>query len=125
MIDIQVQRLLSRAVDTPTKLHLLQICHEHPCLNITPTEMAERSCRDIWSVSQALCELAEDGILQVAQTTSEIVYDYQPHPEYLEPIRRLMLSYDDPIKRATVRRSISELASRAYIRHAPAHDPVF
>jgi DNA-binding GntR family transcriptional regulator len=87
--------------------------------------MVERSCRDIWSVSQALRELAEAGILRVAQSPNEAIYDYQPHPEYLESIQRLMLSYDDPIKRATVRRSIDELASRAYFQHFTAHDTVF
>jgi hypothetical protein len=127
MIDIQVQRLLSRAVDTPAKLHLLLIFYEHPTLHTTPAEMAERSCRDIWSVSQALRELAEVGILQVIQTTatSGAAYNYQPHPEFLEPIQRLMLSYDDPIKRTTVRRSIDELSSRAYSRYSTVHDPIF
>jgi hypothetical protein len=125
MIDTQVQRLLSRAVDTPTKLHLLQIFHEHPHLHMTPGEMAEHSCRDIWSVTQALRELAANGILRVSQTAHGTIYDYQPHHEHLEPIQQLMLSYDDPIKRATVRRSIDELASRAHFRQATVHDPGF
>lgn len=118
MIDMNVQHLLKQAVDTPTKLHLLLIFHENPRLETTPASMAERACRDMWSVSQALYELAEDGILQVVYTANELTYVYQPRPEYVEPIQLLMHSYNDPMERSKLRHSIRELSGYASSRRA-------
>lgn len=120
MIDQIVQQLLEQAIDSPTKLHLLLIFHEHPFVDVTPTRMAERSCRDVWSVAQALHELAEDGILGVTMTHNEPSYRYRPRPEYIESIRRLLCGYDDPLERDQLHRSIRDLASFASFRRASA-----
>lgn len=118
MIDPTVQHLLEQAIDTTTKLQLLLIFYEHPRLEATPGKMAERCCRDIWSVMQALHELAEDGILHVGNGmgTGELYYGYAPRREYLEPIRRLMRGYDDPLERDKIQRAIRDLSSYAPFR---------
>jgi thermostable 8-oxoguanine DNA glycosylase len=122
MIDTHVQHLLRQAVDSPIKLHLLLIFHEQSLCAVTPAQMAERACRDIWSVSQAMNELAEDGVLQVAQVAGEATYYYQPRPEYLVPIEHLMQHYNDPAERHNIRRSIRELAGHASFRRVPSGD---
>ncbi len=121
MIDPCVQQLIERAVDTPTKLHLLLIFHENPRLEVTAHRMAERSCRDIWSVTQALQELADDGILSrcVGVGMGEPSYCYTPRQEYLEPIRKLVCGYDDPLERDVLQRSIRDLAGYASFRRTP------
>lgn len=118
MIDPTVQLLLERAIDSPVKLHILLIFHEHPRLEVTPSAMAERCCRDIWSVSQALHELAEDGILQVSTSVGlhEPRYCYMPRPEYLDPIHKLMRGYDDPLERDLLQRSLRDIALYASFR---------
>lgn len=120
MIDAQVEQLLRQAVDTPTKLHVLLIFHEHSGLEETAYEVAERTCRDIWSIRQALFELAEDGILQISQTVGDPTYSYRPCREYVEPIRDLMKGYNDPLQRNKLHRSIRELASFAAFRRSAA-----
>ncbi|NJL34641.1 MAG: hypothetical protein HC893_13255 [Chloroflexaceae bacterium] len=95
MIDRNVQQLLQQAIDTPTKLHLLLLFHEQTLTNITPREMAERVCRDIWSVTQAMAEMAEDGILQVTALPDGDYYRYQPRTEHIEAIRKLIQTYND------------------------------
>ncbi|MFP4439859.1 MAG: hypothetical protein ACLFVO_21700 [Chloroflexaceae bacterium] len=118
MIDPTVQYLLEQAIDTPTKLQLLLMFFENPRLEITPDKMAERCCRDIWSVMQALHELAEDGILRVGTCigVGDPFYSYVPRREYLEPIRQLMHAYDDPLERDCIQRTIRDLASYAPFR---------
>jgi hypothetical protein len=119
MVDPQVQNLLEHAIDTPVKLHLLLLFHENVRLEATPTLIANRVCRDIWSVDQALHELAEDGVLQRAPTAhGEVLYRYAPHDELVEPIRRLIRGYDDPMERDSLQRSIRDLASYAPYRRA-------
>lgn len=120
MIDGHVQRLLAQAIDSPTKLHLLLIFHDHPRLEVTAMQMAERTCRDIWSVSQSLRELAEDGILEMTHAAGEPVYVYGPRVEYIDPIHTLMLRYNDPLQRDQLHRSIRELASYAPFRRTAA-----
>lgn len=124
MIDPSVQLLLEKAIDTPTKLHLLLIFYENPRLEVTPTKMAERSCRDIWSVMQALHELAEDGILNARSSVGlgEPYYAFMPHPEYIEPIRKLVTGYDDPLERDILHRSIRDLAAYAPFRRSSPWD---
>ncbi len=124
MIDSQVQRLITQAVDTPTKLHLLLIFHEHSLQELTAAEMAERICRDIWSVSQSLSELAEDGILSVHQAMNDAVYSYHPRQEYIEPIHCLVEHFEDPLQRDDVRRLIQELGSYASFRRSSFHEAV-
>ncbi len=118
MIDQIVQQLIEQAIDSPTKLHLLLIFHEHPRLEITPNKMAERTCRDIWSVAQAMHELVEDGILSVAPSIGEPRYRYTPRPEKVEPIRRLVAMYDDPLGRDVLHRAIRDLAGYASRRRS-------
>ena len=50
MLDPLVQRLLEHAIDTPVKLHLLLLFHENPRLEASSFTIANRVCRDIWSV---------------------------------------------------------------------------
>lgn len=117
MVDPQVQDLLEHAIDTPVKLHLLLLFHENARLEATPTTIANRVCRDIWSVDQALHELAEDGVLHRQATAhGEVLYRYVPRDELLEPIRRLIRGYDDPMERDSLQRSIRDLASYAPYR---------
>ncbi len=124
MIDTTVQYLLEKAIDTPTKLHLLLIFHENSRLNVTASSMAERCCRDIWSVAEALHELTEDGILVASSSLGmdEICYSYMPQVEYVEPIRKLLRGYDDPIERDVLQRSIRELSAYASFRRNTAPD---
>lgn len=119
MVDPLVQRLLETAIDTPVKLHLLLVFHENPRLEATPSAIADRVCRDIWSVTQALHELAEDGVMLHAATShSEPVYRYAPAAEHVDAIRRLITGYDDPMERDKLQRKIRDLASYAPYRRA-------
>jgi hypothetical protein len=125
MIDRQVHQLLVQAVDTPTKLQLLLMFHEHS-LEVTPPQMAERLYRDIWSVSQALYELAEDGILELSQAAGgEPTFYYHPRPEYIEAIQHLVQGYNDPLERGKLRRSVKELAHHAAFRRSTASEPLY
>ena len=109
-MDATIQKLLEQVIDSPCKLHLLLIFAENPRLDATPKQIADRACRDIWSVTQALLELAEDGVLHVSD---ELHYRYMPRPERLEAIRRLIRSYDDPMERDRIQSSVRDLASFA------------
>lgn len=121
MVDPVVQQLLEQAIDTPVKLHLLLIFHENPRLEATAQAIADRVCRDIWSVSQALDDLAEDGVMLVAATANGgPVYRYAPLAPLQEPIRRLLSGYDDPLERDKLQRSIRDLAAYAPYRRASA-----
>ena len=125
MIDPTVQLLLEKAIDTPTKLQLLLIFYENPQLDMTPVKMSERSCRDIWSVTQALQELAEDGVLRVraGSTKGDVRYTYLPRPEYVEPIRQLVRNYNDPLERDVLHRSIRDLEAYAPFRRQSTREP--
>ncbi len=117
MIDMHVQQLLKHAVDTPIKLHLLLIFHEHAIAETTSAHMSERACRDIWSVKQALDELAEDGILQILRTNGDQPhYRYHPSPDYLRAIHVLIDQYYDPLERNELHRSLRELAPYVSLR---------
>ncbi len=123
MIDPEVQRLLEQAIDTPVKLHLLLLFHENPRMEATPGAITDRLCRDIWSVSQALHELCEDGILLRAATAhGEPVYRYAPRDELVEVIRRLVRNYDDPLEREQLQQFIRHLASYAPYRRSSQWD---
>lgn len=118
MIDHSVQSLLEEAIDTPVKLQLLLLFHENPWMEATPSQVAQRACRDIWSTLEALRELTDVGILRVAQNdeSDEPVYRYSPTPHRTEVICRLAHYYEDPLKRDLVHRSVRELASYAPFR---------
>lgn len=126
MVDPLVQSLLEQAIDSPVKLHLLLIFHENPRLEMTPQALAERTCRDIWSVTQALNELAEDGImLRAASTNGDSLYRYGPSSEHIEAIRRLIRGYDDPLARDHLQRKIRDIAAYASYRRSPSWDAQF
>ncbi|ABY33471.1 MAG TPA: hypothetical protein DEF43_10090 [Chloroflexus aurantiacus] len=119
MIDPLVQRLLEQVLDTPTKLHMLLMFHEHPRCELTAAAIAERLFRDIWSVEQALEDLTAAGFLSVAQVTGgQPVYRYTPPPEWHEAIRRLVRSYNDPIERDMIQRTIRDLSVYASFRRS-------
>jgi hypothetical protein len=120
MVDPLVQRLLEQAIDSPVKLHLLLLFHENPRLEANARAIAERVCRDIWSVSQALQELAEDRVLLSIPGPGDHVYRYAPAEDLLEPIGRLLRGYDDPMERDKLQRSIRDLARYAPYRRATA-----
>lgn len=119
MIDLQIQRLLEQTIDSPIKLQFLLMYYENPRLEGSASQIANRAYRDIWSTREALRELAEDGILSSAiGTTGEIVYRYRPRPEFVEPIFRLVQSYNEPLERDQLHRMIREVASYAPYRRA-------
>jgi DNA-binding MarR family transcriptional regulator len=121
MVDPMVQQLLEDAIDSPVKLQLLLMFYENPRLEATPRAIADRVCRDIWSVSQALAELADDGImLRAATANGEPVYRYAPGPKHVESIARLICGYDDPLERDHLQRSIRDVAAYAPYRRANA-----
>jgi DNA-binding MarR family transcriptional regulator len=119
MVDPMVQQLLEHAIDSPVKLQLLLMFYENPRLEATPRAIADRVCRDIWSVTQALAELADDGIMfRAATANGEPVYRYGPGPEHLDSIARLICGYDDPLERDLLQRSIRDVAAYAPYRRA-------
>ncbi|HMQ33071.1 MAG TPA: hypothetical protein PKD53_20235 [Chloroflexaceae bacterium] len=119
MIDPMVQSLLEHAIDNPVKLHLLLVFYENPRLEATPRAIAERICRDIWSVAEALQELADDGIMVHAATANgDPVYRYGPGLAHLEAIERLINGYNDPLERDLLHRSLREVAAYAPYRRA-------
>jgi DNA-binding MarR family transcriptional regulator len=121
MIDPMIQRLLEKAIDTPVKLHLLLIFHENVRMEATASAVADRVCRDIWSVSQALDELVEDGVMgRSVSPAGDLRYRYAPHPENHEPIKRLIAGYDDPIERDLLQRLIRDLSTYAAYRRSSA-----
>jgi hypothetical protein len=120
MVDPLVQRLLEQAIDSPVKLHLLLLFHENPRLEATPRAIAERVCRDIWSVTQALQELADDRVLLSIPIPGDQTYRYAPAEDLLEPIGRLLRGYDDPLERDKLQRSIRDLARYAPYRRTSA-----
>lgn len=124
MIDSMIQRFLEQVVDSPIKLQLLLMYYENPRMEGTPSQIAERVYRDIWSTREALRELAEDGILATAAGSGEPIYRYRPRAEYSEPIFRLVQSYNEPFERDHVQRLLREVATYAPYRRA-AHGEFF
>jgi predicted transcriptional regulator len=119
MVDPVVQRLLEDAIDTPVKLQLLLMFHEHPRMQTTAATIADRVCRDIWSVAEALQQLADDGVLMALRNDrNEPTYCYAPKAELLEAIQRLLRDYDNPMERDKLQRSIRDLASYGPYRRA-------
>lgn len=121
MIDPMVQQLLEHAIDSPVKLHLLLVFYENPRLEATPRAIADRICRDIWSVAEALQELAEDGVMVHAATANgDPLYRYGPAVDHLEAIERLINGYNDPLERDLLHRSLRDVAAYAPYRRANA-----
>lgn len=123
MIDPTVLSLIESVIESPVKLHLLVMFHENQRLEATAAAVADRICRDIWSVSEALAELADDGVMvQAATAHGEPVYRYGPAAALREPIERLMRSYDDPIERDHLQRAIREQADLALFRRVRLYE---
>ncbi|HWQ13272.1 MAG TPA: hypothetical protein VNL77_10750 [Roseiflexaceae bacterium] len=118
MIDPTILGLLEQAVDSPVKLQFLLLFHENPYLEATAAQIAQRTYRDIWSTSEALRELAEDGVLLAVHGREEPCYRYRPAPERLDAIRRLIQSYNEPLERDTLHRALRQIASDAPYRRA-------
>jgi hypothetical protein len=118
MLDSSIQRLLEQAIDSPTKLQLCLLFHENRLLEGTATQFANRIYRDIWSTSEALREMAEDGILNVSGGAAEPVYRYRPRPEYADAIVRLAHSYNEPLERDRIQHALREVASYAPYRRS-------
>jgi hypothetical protein len=117
MVDPIVQRLLEQVIDSPIKLQLLLIFYENPRFEGTAAQIAGRLYRDIWSTRDALSELTEDGLLATV-AGGEPIYRYRPCTEYCEPIFRLVQSYNEPLERDQLQRSLREIASYAPYRRA-------
>lgn len=123
MIDPTMLRLIESVIQSPVKLQLLVMFHENQRLEATASALADRVCRDIWSISEALAELAADGVmLQAATAHGEPIYRYGPTPELRAPIERLMRSYDDPLERDLIQRAIREQADLALFHRTRAFD---
>lgn len=120
MLEPHVHQLLEQAIDSPTKLHLLLIFHENPQLEASAVRMAERSCRDIWSVTQSLQEMVEDGILIVSHAKGDMYFRYRPRPERMDAIKSLVVGYDDPLEREVLHRMLRDIASYAPYRRTSA-----
>ncbi|HMO56732.1 MAG TPA: hypothetical protein PKA05_13965 [Roseiflexaceae bacterium] len=118
MIDPMIHRLLEQVIDSPIKLQLVLLFHEHATLVATPTQVGERIYRDIWSTREALRELAEDGVLGVTSGRDEPVYRYQPATERVEAIDRLLKCYNEPLTRDGLQCALREIASNAPFRRA-------
>lgn len=123
MVEQTLQHLIETVIDSPVKLHLLLIFHEQPRNEVSAAAMAERACRDIWSVSDALDELAADGALvRLPATNGHHLYRYQPATALIEPILTLLRAYDDPMKRDAIQRAIRTSADYAPFRRAAAFE---
>jgi hypothetical protein len=119
MLDTRLQHLLRSVVDSPVKLHILLTLHSQVQEHISAEQLSERLCRDVWSVSQALREMAEDGLLEVLNIAgSSPVYRFQPRPEYIVPINDLINSYDDPIARSMIYHTLREMSGYTAARRA-------
>lgn len=118
MIDQNVRTLLETTIDTPIKLQLLLMFHENQQLHLSAPDVAERIYRDIWSTREALRELSESRVLAEAVNSSGAEYMYRPSYEYLEPIRRLVQSYNEPMERDLLQRALRDIAGNAPYRRA-------
>jgi hypothetical protein len=119
MIDLDVHILVEKAVNSRTKLHLLLIFYEHVRSGITASSLAQRYCRDIWSVKQALEEMAEDGILLLGKSVSgEPLFYFAPRIEYAKTVETLIQQYDDPIQRDSILQMVNEASELTHL-HTP------
>ena len=113
MLDSSLRRLLEEAVNTSTKLAIVLLYTGRPSSAATPQEISQRICRDIWSVEEALQELAEDGIL----VHQDGRYHYRPRPGWSADLVRLVTAYDEPLLRLEIMRVVADLD-----RYAPYRD---
>jgi hypothetical protein len=121
MIDLQVQTFLQSVVNSKVKLQFLLLFYENPRMQTTASALAQHCCVDIWSAEEALRELADSGILQIAHSVGgKPSYGYAPYPEFVAGIDGLVRSYDDPMRRDSVLDSIREIQQFHTFYHAPA-----
>jgi hypothetical protein len=123
MIDPSVQQLLEEVIDSPVKLQIVLMFYENRGMDGTASQFANRMYRDIWSTREALRELAEDGILTTTSIAGEPVYRYRPRSEYVDPIFRLVQSYNEPLERDKIQRAIRDIASYAPYRRSSRTGP--
>lgn len=105
MLDPQIIGLLESAIDTSCKLAVALKFLDHRGLNVTPSEMATRVCRDIWSVEAALNELAADGIL--SRRGQRLALDSSP--EVSARLALLRDTYTHPLLRDELHALLREL----------------
>lgn len=110
MLDPQVTQLLESAINTSCKLAVVLKFLEHESLAASPSELAMRVCRDIWSVEAAVTELAEDGIL----TLRDKHYRCEVSPELRARLRLLHETYAHPLMRNELQKLLRDLE-----RYAP------
>jgi hypothetical protein len=113
MLDSSLRRLLEEAVNTSTKLTIVLLYTGQLRFAATPQAISQRLCQDIWSVEEALRELAGDGILMYDGDQ----YHYCPGPEWSAALARLVTTYDEPLHRQEMMRVVSDLD-----RYAPYRD---
>jgi hypothetical protein len=114
MLETEIRTLLEEAVNTSCKLAIVMVYapHRHRHLASTPSQMSQRLCRDIWSIEEAMQELAQDGIL--AHTNEH--YQLRPSTTYHEAVARLIAVYDEPLRRQEIFQLVGELDSYAPYR---------
>jgi hypothetical protein len=112
VLDPQVIGLLETSIDTSCKLAVALKYLDHRGLNATPSEMALRVCRDIWSVEAALNELAADGVL----VRREPRFALNPAPEVSARLALLADTYTHPLKRDELHHLLRDLETYAPYR---------
>jgi len=110
MLDPQITHLLETAINTSCKLAIVLTFMENGSWCATPSEIAARVCRDIWSVEEALQELAEDGILFARDRR----YCYASGTDIRTRLRALQEIYAHPLERNELNSLVRELE-----RYAP------
>lgn len=105
MLDPGVRRLLEEAINTSTKLAIVLLYTGQQVVAATPAQISQRLCRDIWSVEEALDELVQDGVL----LRSGNLCAYRPAPKWTDSMRRLLATYDEPLRRQEIVRLVSDL----------------
>ena len=118
MVDKQIQQLIERVIDSPLKLQLLLLFCDHRRCEGTPSQLAQRTYRDIWSTREALRELLDDGVLACKPTNGEPVYFFRPRAELQEAIQRLYRVYNEPTERDALHRLIRDAETFAPYRRS-------
>ncbi|MBC8162832.1 MAG: hypothetical protein H7Z42_16605 [Roseiflexaceae bacterium] len=132
MVDLHIKGLIEDVIDSPLKLQLLLHFCEYRGGPTTAPQIAQRMYHDMWSTREALCELAQDGVLIESACPDEPTYSYCPRSELLEPILRLYQIYNEPIEREDVQQLVRDASRYASFRRTPAssfehagHDSAF
>jgi hypothetical protein len=112
MLDPQVTQLLATGINTSCKLALMLRFAESTGLAATTQELANRICRDRWSVQQALDELVEDGLLQ----RSDNQYRAVAGVVMASRLHALRDTYDQPLQRLELQRLLRDLEQYAPYR---------